>query len=79
MVSVIIINYNTFVLTHSCINSVLKMSTTESPEIILVDNASTERDVDELKKDFPELIIIKNNENIGFAKANNSIFEKSTL
>jgi GT2 family glycosyltransferase len=55
------------------------MSTTESPEIILVDNASTERDVDELKKDFPELIIIKNNENIGFAKANNSIFEKSTL
>ncbi|MBX3164157.1 MAG: glycosyltransferase family 2 protein [Bacteroidetes bacterium] len=71
LVSIIIINYNTFQLTCSCIKSVVEKTKDVSYEIILVDNASTERDADEFKKLFPKINLIKSKENLGFAKGNN--------
>lgn len=71
MVSVIIINYNTFNLTSNCIRSVYKHTTTTNFEIILVDNASTECDAELFKKEFPVITLIRNPENLGFAKGNN--------
>ena len=44
MVSVVIINYNTFQLTCDCIASVYQNTKGVPFEVILVDNASTERD-----------------------------------
>jgi hypothetical protein len=70
-VSIIIINYNTFHLTCKCIESVLRFTGNIQYEIILVDNASTERDPDEFQQLFPQVIVIKNKLNIGFAKGNN--------
>lgn len=69
-VSVIIVNFNTKVLTESAISSVYN-GTYLPKEIILVDNNSTEKGVDDIKKRFPEIILIKNSENIGYARANN--------
>src|SRR5262249_32621149 len=47
-------------------------------EILVVDNASPEGDVDSLLKDFPEVVVIKSPQNVGFAGANNLGFARST-
>ncbi|WP_276132860.1 glycosyltransferase family 2 protein [Polluticoccus soli] len=71
LVSVIIINYNTFRVTCECIESVMRHTTRVAYEIILVDNASTETDPLEFQKRFPSITLIRNHENSGFAKGNN--------
>jgi GT2 family glycosyltransferase len=71
MLSVIIINYNTFQMTSECIESIYKHTKDIDFEIILVDNASKECDANLFKEKFEEITVIKNNENLGFAKANN--------
>lgn len=70
-VSVIILNYNTFELTCSCIRSVLSKTRGCSYEVILVDNASTERDPGEFVRLFPQIKLVRNEINAGFAKGNN--------
>lgn len=71
MVSVIIINYNTYELTKACIASVIA-HTKETPyEIILVDNASSERDPNDFKAEFPSIKLLISAENLGFAGGNN--------
>ena len=70
--SIIIINYNTFDLTCKCITSVIRFTTGINYEIILVDNASTERAPEEFQRLFPRIVLIKNLANFGFAKGNNS-------
>jgi GT2 family glycosyltransferase len=70
-VSVIIVNYNTFHLTQACLESIYTHTRGVHIEVIVVDNNSTERNPDELKKIFPQIKLIKNAENSGFAKGNN--------
>jgi GT2 family glycosyltransferase len=71
-VSVIILNFNTKDLTGVCIER-LKQSLlgTYSMEIILCDNASLDGTVDMVKKKFPDVIVIQNGNNLGFAAGNN--------
>lgn len=70
-VSIIIVNYNTKDLTLNCIRSIYASETGYSFEVIMVDNASTDGSVDTIKELFPEVRIIENSQNLGFAKANN--------
>lgn len=70
-VSVIIINFNTFQLTTNCITSVKHFTSGITYEIIVVDNASTEKDISLLLDEFPFIRIIKSPLNVGFAKGNN--------
>lgn len=70
LISIVIINYNTFQLTCNCISSIIKY--VEAPyEIILVDNCSTKDDPNEFVKIFPTIKLVKNPVNNGFAKGNN--------
>jgi GT2 family glycosyltransferase len=46
-------------------------------EVIFVDNGSSDGTADMVRKNFPETLIIKNRENIGFARANNLAYPKS--
>ncbi len=71
MVSIIIINYNTFQLTCNCIASVLQHTKAIDFEIILVDNASTECDPQKFKEQFPGIHLIESKQNTGFAGGNN--------
>lgn len=71
MVSVIVINYNTFELTTACLRSVYGFTKGIPFEVVLVDNASTERDPDDFLKEFPQLMLIKSSVNGGFAAGNN--------
>lgn len=71
MVSVVIINYNTFVLTCNCIASICQFTKAIEYEIIMVDNASTECNPDLFKAKFPFITLVKSDVNTGFAVGNN--------
>jgi GT2 family glycosyltransferase len=73
--SIIIINYNTFELTSSCIRSVLKNITDISYEVILIDNGSVECPPRKFKELFPSIVLIEEPQNLGFAGGNNAGLE----
>lgn len=75
--SIIIISYNTKETTLDCLHSVAE-SLKNSPikyEILVVDNASTDGTLDEIRNSKFEIRIIQNTRNLGFAKANNQAVE----
>jgi GT2 family glycosyltransferase len=78
MISIVIINYNTFTLTSNCICSVIEQTHGVAYEIIVVDNASTEVDADKFLQEFPHIRLIKSDKNGGFACGNNLGIEKAT-
>lgn len=70
-VSIIIINYNTSAFTIRCIQSIYQFTKNLRFEIILVDNASTENGHINFRELFPEIVLVRNPINEGFAKGNN--------
>lgn len=70
-VSVIIVNWNTKKLLRDCLSSVYEHAGDVDYEIIVIDNASTDDSASMVKNDFPNVILIENSENRGFAAANN--------
>lgn len=78
-VSIIIVNYNTFELTRNCIQSIRyqQAASNLNYEIILVDNASDERNPEEFKQLFPFITLIKSDKNVGFAAGNNLGIEQA--
>lgn len=70
--SVVIVNYQTFDLTRNTINSILKYEYPFSYEIIVVDNASEDNSLSNLKDYFKDSVkFISSKENNGFAAGNN--------
>jgi len=77
LVSVIIVNYNGRALLEECLQSVL--ATEYRPlEVILVDNGSTDGSVAFVRSRFPEVRLLVEEENLGFAGGNNRGVEAST-
>lgn len=70
-VSVIIINWNTRDLLAECLETVLKHAGSVTVELIVVDNASTDGSQIMLQQRFPQVRLIANEANVGFARANN--------
>lgn len=69
--SIIIVNWNVKKYLLECIRSILQNISNVSFEIIVVDNNSTDDSVREIKDTYPNVSIIENISNLGFAKANN--------
>jgi len=69
--SIIIVNWNTSELLQQCLNSIHESDSHLSMEIIVIDNASTDESVEIIRKEFPSIILIANQKNLGFASANN--------
>lgn len=69
-VSIVIVNWNTRDILHDCLDSIANQ-TTLSHEVIVVDNASTDGSADMVRQDFPDVKLIANSNNRGFAAANN--------
>lgn len=76
LVSIISINFNNLEVTSEMLQSLREISY-PNVEIIIVDNASEKEPVDNLKEQFPEIILIKSPENLGFAGGNNLGIVKS--
>ncbi len=70
LVSIITINYNQAQLTCALLASLRRVSYPKL-EIIVVDNASPTDDPDPIKAQYPEILLLKSIENLGFAGGNN--------
>lgn len=70
LVSVVVLNYNGLKFLSGCLNSLRQVEYTNF-EIIMVDNASFDASIEFVRGNYPEVRIIKNSENIGFAAGNN--------
>jgi GT2 family glycosyltransferase len=70
-VSVVIVNYNVEHFLELCLESVFKNFEGISSEVLVVDNHSSDGSCALVKKKFPQAILIENQENVGFSKANN--------
>lgn len=71
--SVVIVSYNTSELTLQSIDSTFRelASSKLEGEVIVIDNASLDHSTGNIKQKFPNVRLIENQENVGFAKANN--------
>lgn len=69
--SVIILNYNVCAFLHLCLISVRRALKSIDAEIIVVDNASNDRSIELVSSEFPEVLLIRNDDNLGFSKGNN--------
>jgi N-acetylglucosaminyl-diphospho-decaprenol L-rhamnosyltransferase len=69
--SIIIVNWNTCDLLVQCLDSVFHSSPESGLEVIVVDNASDDDSVATVSGKFPSVKLIQNQENLGFARANN--------
>lgn len=65
------VNYNTKELTRNCLKSVFEQTKDITFEVIVSDNGSKDGSIDMITKEFPQVILIENNANLGFGAANN--------
>ena len=77
-ISVIIVNYNVREFLNNALISLFKALERYSSEVFVVDNASDDGSVELIQKNFPNVHLIVNTENLGFAKANNQALKRST-
>lgn len=70
-VSIIILNWNSYEVTRDCLLSLRKLNYSNR-EIVLVDNGSVDRSGERLAREFPEVRLIRNQENLGFTGGNNA-------
>ncbi|MEO8109987.1 MAG: glycosyltransferase family 2 protein [Ginsengibacter sp.] len=78
LLSVIIVNYNVKYFLEQCLCSLLEAFKNIDGEIIVVDNNSSDGSRDFFKNKFPGTHFIWNEENEGFAKANNKALKMAT-
>ncbi len=71
MTSIIIVNYNGARWLPRCLAAVSAQDGVDSPEIILVDNASSDGSVALVRGQFPQVRVVALEDNVGFAAANN--------
>lgn len=70
-VSVVVVSYNTREWLKDCLDSVQGATRTADTEIIVVDNASADGSADFIAAAFPQVTLIRNSGNAGFARAVN--------
>lgn len=67
---VVVLNWNGIEVTPRCLDSVLR-SACPPDLILLVDNASTDGSADLVRNRYPQVVLIENEANLGFAEGNN--------
>ncbi len=76
-ISIIIVSYNTCALLRECLIRVREKTQGVAYEILVVDNASLDESCAMVEKEFPEVRLMRNRENLGFSKANNQAINES--
>ena len=70
LISIIILNYNAEKFLDECLDSIYKTEKVNF-EVILVDNASTNKSYRACTQKFPEIKLIENKKNLGYCEGNN--------
>ena len=71
VVTVCIVNWNCRPLLHACLRSLTSRLQRLRLEVIVVDNGSTDGAADMVRRCFPRVVLVRNADNAGFARANN--------
>jgi len=74
--SIVIVSYNSKRFLKNCLRSIYENLGVSNFEVIVVDNSSQDGSVSMLKEEFPQVKIIENQKNLGFARANNQALKK---
>lgn len=77
MLSIIIVNYNSKELLKNCVDSIYAQSMNIPFDVWIVDNNSSDDSLKAVETNYPQVNIIKNKENLGFAYANNQAILKT--
>jgi len=75
MISIVIVSWNTARFLENCLASLLANPPTSPFEIWVVDNASTDDSPRMVREKFPQVQLVENRENVGFARANNQAIQ----
>jgi GT2 family glycosyltransferase len=75
-VSIVIVNWNTREILLKCLTSVFRTITKRAFEVWVVDNGSTDGSPEAVKENFPQVRLIVNKTNLGFARANNKALRR---
>jgi GT2 family glycosyltransferase len=70
-VSIVIVTWNGKKFALECLDSLWALNSTLQIEVVVVDNASTDGTPEAIRERYPEVELIENGANLGFAKANN--------
>jgi GT2 family glycosyltransferase len=76
--SIIIVNYNVKYFLEQCLHSVQRASGELETEVYVVDNNSVDGSCAVVQEKFPEVKLIRNDENLGFSVANNQAIRESS-
>lgn len=69
--SIVILNWNTRDLLADCLTSIAETTEGLPLEVIVVDNASTDGSLEMVRERFPQVQLVANQANVGFARGNN--------
>jgi len=72
--SIIIVNWNTKDLLGKCLRSIYNNTDGLTFQVFVIVNASRDGSAGMIEKEFPQVSLIKNKDNLGFAKGNNQGF-----
>lgn len=76
--TVVIVNYNVKYFLEQCLHAVYRSLQRINGEVIVVDNNSADGSVQMVQERFPEVVLIVNTVNLGFARANNQAIKRAT-
>ncbi len=74
MLSILIVNWNTRDLLRACLRSIDAHPSSDSCEVIVVDNASRDGSAEMVGAEFPNVTLIAGKTNSGYAEGNNRAF-----
>ena len=75
--SILVVNWNTRELLARCLCSIEQGAPKDSYEVIVVDNASSDASPQMVQEQFPAVRLVDNEENVGFAAANNQAIHQA--
>ncbi len=73
--SICIVNWNTRDYLRECLQSIADTASDLAPEVIVVDNASSDGSAEMVRRAFPSVMLLANDENLKYARANNQALE----
>ena len=79
-ITFVVLHYNGYGDTCNCVNSILNLKNQDRVRIVIVDNASTNDSYVKLQKkyeNYERIILLHNEDNLGFSRANNIGLEKA--
>jgi len=69
--SIVIVNYNTCDLLRECLHSLFASEGDVTYQVTVVDNGSQDGSAAVIRREFPQVHLLENPENVGYAQANN--------